>query len=380
MVIFLASSHSLKQGDTVGIIGGGQLGQMLALSAKEMGAKVIVLDPDETCPTGQVADQQIVAKYNDFSALERLAKISDVLTYEFENVDLNALEHLTNERKLPQGVELLKITKNRAAEKGFLQKHGLKTAPFEIVNTKDELEEAVSKIGFPSILKTCEGGYDGKSQFTLTSKEDIDKASELLTQGQCILEGFVVFSLECSVMVAQNANDETTVFPVSENIHKNHILHESIVPARISEELQEKAQKAALKIAQSLHLRGILGVEFFVGKDNELYVNELAPRPHNSGHYSIEACDFSQFDIHDRAIMNWPLPKIELLKPAVMVNILGQHKEGSEALILEKPKWHFHDYGKKDVRVDRKMGHVTILTDDLEKTLAEIDDTRIWTK
>lgn len=380
MVIFLASSHSLKQGDTVGIIGGGQLGQMLALSAKEMGAKVIVLDPDETCPTGQVADQQIVAKYNDFSALERLAKMSDVLTYEFENVDLNALEHLTNERKLPQGVELLKITKNRAAEKEFLQKHGLKTAPFEIVNTKDELEEAVSKIGFPSILKTCEGGYDGKSQFTLTSKEDIDKASELLTQGQCILEGFVVFSLECSVMVAQNANDETTVFPVSENIHKNHILHESIVPARISEELQEKAQKAALKIAQSLHLRGILGVEFFVGKDNELYVNELAPRPHNSGHYSIEACDFSQFDIHDRAIMNWPLPKIELLKPAVMVNILGQHKEGSEALILEKPKWHFHDYGKKDVRVDRKMGHVTILTDDLEKTLAEIDDTRIWTK
>lgn len=377
-VIFLADTEQLKQGQTIGIIGGGQLGQMLVLSAKAMGLKTIILDPDATCPAGQAADAQIVAPYDDLLALEELAKRSDVLTYEFENVDLVALEHLTDAKLLPQGTKLLQITKNRLAEKTFLHEHDLKTAPFRAVNTRAELDQAVAQLGFPSILKTCEGGYDGKAQFTLKEEADLDAASELLVQGPCILEGFVNFSLECSVMVARNAKGEVTVFPVSENVHRDHILHESIIPARITLKEQQKAQTIAIKIAQSLNLRGILGVELFVEPNGEIYVNELAPRPHNSGHYSIEACNFSQFDIHNRAVMNWPLPKIELLKPAIMVNILGQHKALSEVLIAQKPQWHFHDYGKKDVRVDRKMGHITILTDDLEQTLAEIKATQVW--
>lgn len=346
-VIFLADTEQLKQGQTIGIIGGGQLGQMLVLSAKAMGLKTIILDPDATCPAGQAADAQIVAPYDDLLALEELAKRSDVLTYEFENVDLAALEHLTDAKLLPQGTKLLQITKNRLAEKTFLHEHGLKTAPFRAVNTRVELEQAVAQLGFPSILKTCEGGYDGKAQFTLKEEADLDAASELLAQGPCILEGFVNFSLECSVMVARNAKGEVTVFPVSENVHRDHILHESIIPARITLKEQQKAQTIAIKIAQSLNLRGILGVELFVEPNGEIYVNELAPRPHNSGHYSIEACNFSQFDIHNRAVMNWPLPKIELLKQAIMVNILGQHKALSEDLIARKPQWHFHDYGKK---------------------------------
>ncbi|MCR1900416.1 5-(carboxyamino)imidazole ribonucleotide synthase [Ligilactobacillus apodemi] len=376
-VIFL-NNKMVAQNGTIGIIGGGQLGQMLVLSAKEMGLKTVILDPDPTCPAGQASDEQIVAPYDDFSALEKLAKRVDVMTYEFENVDLEALEHLTDAKLLPQGTRLLKITKNRLAEKTFLHESGLKTAPFEAVKNKVELKQAVAKLGMPSILKTCEGGYDGKAQVTLKQSADLLEAEKLLQQGPCILEGFVDFSMECSVMVARNVSGATTVFPVSENIHRNHILHESIIPARMDEHLQHKAQALALKIAESLDLHGILGVEFFVGKDQEIYVNELAPRPHNSGHFSIEACNFSQFDIHNRAILNWPLPQIELLRPAVMVNVLGQHKAGSEALIAQKPQWHFHDYGKKDVRHDRKMGHITILTNDLPTTLAEITATKVW--
>lgn len=376
MVIYLV--EFLKQGKTIGIIGGGQLGQMLVLAAKEMGFKTLVLDPDETCPAGQVADRQLVFAYDDLLALKRLATEADVLTYEFENVDLAALEKLTDQKLLPQGTKLLKITKNRLAEKTFLKEHGLKTAPFAKVTNKAELENALATIGMPSILKTCEGGYDGKAQQNISTVADISLAEKLLAQGPCILEGFVAFELECSVMVARNLAGETTVFPVSENIHRNHILHESIVPARISTSLAKKAQSLAEKIAHSLELKGILGVEMFIGQDEEIYINELAPRPHNSGHYSIEACNFSQFAIHDRAILNWPLPQIELLKPAVMVNVLGQHHAKTQALIQAKPSWHFHDYGKQEVRLDRKMGHITILTDDLTQTLAEIAETTVW--
>lgn len=181
-------------------------------------------------------------------------------------------------------------------------------------------------------------------------------------------------------MVGRNENGEVTVFPVSENIHHDEILHLSIVPARISAELQKKAQQMAVKIADAINLRGILGVEMFVGHDGEIYINELAPRPHNSGHYSIEACNFSQFAVHNRAVCNWPLPKIKLLSPVVMVNVLGQHVAGVRDQIAKRPNWHFHDYGKAEVRHNRKMGHVTILTNDVNQTIKEIADTHIWDK
>ncbi|MFQ7322810.1 MAG: ATP-grasp domain-containing protein, partial [Lactobacillus delbrueckii] len=184
--------------------------------------------------------------------------------------------------------------------------------------------------------------------------------------------------MEASVMIGRNSDGQVTVFPVSENINQGEILHESIVPARISPDLAQKAQEAAVKIAEAIGLKGILGVEMFVTKDDKIVINELAPRPHNSGHYSIEACNFSQFAVHNRAICNWPLPKIKLLSPVVMVNVLGQHVAGTEKLIAEKPQWSFHDYGKGEVRRDRKMGHVTILTDDVDKTLAEIVATKVW--
>lgn len=368
----------IPQGSTIGIIGGGQLGQMMALDAKQTGMKVIILDPTPNCPAGQVADEQIVAPYAGTKSIEKLADKADVLTYEFENVDLNALEDVQDRVYLPQGTNLLYTTKNRLREKNFLRQAGVKTAPFMAVHTSAELKDAVKKIGYPAVLKTSEGGYDGHGQEVLRNKDDLDKCASILATGDCILEGWVPFNCECSVMVGRNEDGEITAFPVSENIHHDEILHLSIVPARISSELQQKAQKIAVQIAQAINLRGILGVEMFVTDDGEIYINELAPRPHNSGHYSIEACNFSQFAIHNRAICNWPLPQVELLKPVVMVNVLGQHVNGVRQQIQKKANWHFHDYGKAEVRHNRKMGHVTILTDDIEATLAEIDNVGIW--
>lgn len=368
----------IQQGETIGIIGGGQLGQMMALDAKQTGMKVIVLDPTPACPAGQVADDQIIAPYSDVEAIEKLAQRADVLTYEFENVDLKALEDVADKVYVPQGTHLLYTTKNRIREKTFLHNAGLQTAPFMAVKNAADLRTAVATIGYPSVLKTCEGGYDGHGQEVLHSAADLAKCSGILSTKDAILEGWVPFKLECSVMVARNENGAVTVFPVAENIHHDEILHLSIVPARISPELQKRAQEMAVKIAHAIDLRGILGVEMFVTSDGQIYINELAPRPHNSGHYSIEACNFSQFAIHNRAICNWPLPKIELLRPAVMVNVLGQHVKGVRQQITQKPDWHFHDYGKAAVRHNRKMGHVTILTNDVEHTLKEIDNTGIW--
>lgn len=370
----------IKQGQTIGIIGGGQLGQMMALDAKQTGMKVIVLDPTPQCPAGQVADEQIIAPYADVQAIEQLAKRSDVLTYEFENVDLKVLEDVADKVYIPQGTRLLYTTKNRIREKTFLRNAGLKTAPFMAVKNKQDLRAAIDKIGYPCVLKTCEGGYDGHGQEVLHSDADLAKCSGILSTKDAILEGWVPFKLECSVMVGRNEDGAVTVFPVAENIHHNEILHISIVPARISQQLQQDARQMAVKIAHAINLRGILGVEMFVTADGEIYINELAPRPHNSGHYSIEACNFSQFAIHNRAICNWPLPKIELLHPVIMVNVLGQHVAGVREQIARKPNWHFHDYGKAEIRHNRKMGHITILTDDFDQTLQEIDNTGIWEK
>lgn len=370
----------IQQGKTIGIIGGGQLGQMMALSAKYGGMKVIILDPTPNCPCCQVADEQIVAEYSDVKAIEKLADKSDVLTYEFENVDLNALSDVADKVAVPQGTNLLYITKHRLREKNFLNEAGCKTAPYVSVKDMTDLRKAIKKIGYKCVLKTCEGGYDGHGQVVLKGNEDLNKpeVAEILSTKDCILEGWVNYQVEASVMVARNANGDVTVFPVSENYNADEILHISIVPARISKAIYEKAQKIAKQIAEAIDLRGILGVEMFILKNGDIYINELAPRPHNSGHYSIEACNFSQFDIHDRAVCNWPLPKIKLLSKVVMVNVLGQHVQGVRSVIPQKPDWHFHDYGKGENRHNRKMGHVTILTNDIEKTLKEINETHIW--
>ncbi|KIL50662.1 phosphoribosylaminoimidazole carboxylase [Jeotgalibacillus alimentarius] len=364
----------------IGIIGGGQLGRMMAIAAKEMGFKIAVLDPSENGPCAQVADFTILTAYDDEKGLAKLAELSDVITYEFENIDYESLKNLSKKAYVPQGAELIKVTQNRQFEKDSLTKANVPTASYKIIENEQQLYDMIGTFVFPMLLKTITGGYDGKGQVKLNSEDDMAEAAQLIRQnGTCILEAFVDFECEISVIVHRNAQGETVTQPIAENMHESQILHASIVPARVKESIKADAIRLAKQVADQLQLVGTLAVEMFVGKEGELYVNELAPRPHNSGHYSIEATSASQFRQHIRAVVNWPLPESDLLKPAVMVNLLGQHVEPALTAIAEYPHWSLHLYGKDEAKLNRKMGHITILTDDLEKTLQEIEASGVWT-
>ncbi|RUL49301.1 5-(carboxyamino)imidazole ribonucleotide synthase [Lysinibacillus antri] len=373
-------TRMIYPGQTIGIIGGGQLGRMMALAAKEAGYKIAVLEPTMDSPCGQVADIRIVAPYNDESALEELAEVSDVITYEFENIDYEGLKRLTEIAHVPQGAELVRITQNRVTEKHAIVEAGCPVAPYIVANNYEELVNQIEQIGYPCIVKTARGGYDGKGQQLLSSTEDLPLAKKLLEHSQCVAEGFVPFVKEISVIVQRNGYGETYCLPVGENIHVHHILHETIVPARISPATYDKAIEAAEKIADYLQLIGTLAVEMFVLEDGQIVINELAPRPHNSGHYSIEACNVSQFVQHIRAVCGWPLRKPKLWAPSIMVNLLGQHVVPLSNSISKYPDWSVHLYGKNEAKVNRKMGHVTIMTENMEETLKQIERSGIWSE
>ncbi|MBC1805360.1 5-(carboxyamino)imidazole ribonucleotide synthase [Listeria booriae] len=372
------SKTYLLPNSTIGIIGGGQLGRMMALAAKEMGYKVIVLDPTVDAPCGQVADEQIVANYTDLNALKELAEKSDVVTYEFENVDNDALHSIENSVRIPQGSELLSITQDRILEKAYLESLNINLAPYAVIVDRDDIEQHINSLGYPAVLKTTQGGYDGKGQYVIQSEEDIDKAVELLRFGTCVLEAWIPFEREVSVIVARNSEGQIETFPVAENDHKNNILHTTVVPAALDEESIHEAEAIAVKLAEYLHLEGVLAVEMFVTGSGAIYVNELAPRPHNSGHYTIEACNISQFTQHIRAIAGLPLLKPELLRPAMMVNILGQHVDGVNEVLAEHPDWFVHYYGKQEAKIDRKMGHITVLSDNPLVEIEKMRATQIW--
>ncbi len=372
------SNQFIAPGQTIGIIGGGQLGRMMALAAKEAGFRVVVLDPSPDSPCGQVADQQIIASYHDESALEELAEKSDVITYEFENIDYKALKKISQKSYIPQGAELIRITQDRIIEKAAIEEAGIKVAPYKVIDSLESLREAAHHLGFPCVLKTARGGYDGKGQYVMHTPEEISEASILLSHGSCVLEAWVPFEKEVSVIVTRNPSGEMKCFPMGENIHVNNILHQTIVPARTEDTIKEKASDIAIALAGHLQLVGTLAVEMFVTRDGSVFVNELAPRPHNSGHYTIEACEISQFAQHIRAICSWPLKSTELLKPAVMVNILGQHTEELYTWISRQPEWSIHLYGKEKAKANRKMGHITTLTNDMEATLKELNEHEIW--
>ncbi|EOW2659384.1 5-(carboxyamino)imidazole ribonucleotide synthase [Enterococcus hirae] len=369
----------LLPGSTIGIVGGGQLGLMMAISAKEMGFKVGVLDPVTNCPAAQVADWYIQGTYDDTFALEELARRTDVITYEFENVSVEALNAISSMSFIPQGTDLLAITQDRLLEKSFLETNNIVIAPYATIVSPTDIQDAIDGIGYPCVLKTTRGGYDGKGQYVLKSRADLVPAMDLLREGTCVLEAWIPFEKEISILVAGNGQGDYSTFPVVENIHRNNILHETIAPAAIADEVVEEAERIARVIAEGMSLSGVLCIEMFLTKTGGLYVNELAPRPHNSGHYSIEACSMSQFDAHIRGICGWPLSKkVRLLSEAVMVNVLGEQLLESYHLIDKKPDWQFHFYGKAQAKKGRKMGHITIVTEDIQQTLDEIKKTNIW--
>lgn len=369
---------TILPGQTIGIIGGGQLGRMMGLAAKEAGFKIAVLDPVMDSPCGQIADVRIVAPYNDEAALEELAEVSDVITYEFENIDYEGLKRLTQFAYVPQGAELVRITQNRINEKAEITASGAPVANYITAQTFEELTSKITEVGFPCIVKTAFGGYDGKGQVKIDSEKELHEAESLFAHSACIAEAFVPFTKEISVIIQRNAEGQSYCLPVAENIHKHHILHESIVPARVHADVLANAEEAAMKIADHLELVGTLAVEMFVLENNKIIINELAPRPHNSGHYSIEACNVSQFHQHIRAICGWPLREPKLWAPSIMVNVLGEHVAPLTNAVARHPDWSIHLYGKAEAKEKRKMGHVTIMTDNVEQTLEEIDASGIW--
>lgn len=360
----------------VGIIGGGQLGKMIAHEARRMSFKVIVMDPTERCPASSIADEQIVADFKDEDAIMRLAAKCDVLTYEIELANSTTLKDLeAKSYPVRPSPETLHIIQNKFRQKSFLRQHKIDVADFDRVRSEDHLYQLCENFGLPVMLKACENSYDGRGNFLITSGEQIGQAFNYFSKNEIMVEKFVPFTKEISIMVARNPSGEIASFPVAENIHKNGILDTSIVPARISQEVELKAKRIAEMTMEVLKGAGIFGIEMFVTKKGDVLINEIAPRPHNSGHYTNEACSVSQFEQHLRAVLDLPLSKPELLCPAVMVNILGnEHLSGSYAIkglrrLLSVAGVKLYVYGKKTSRPGRKLGHITATGRTVEEAL-----------
>ena len=350
---------------TIGIIGGGQLGRMMAISARQMGYRIAVLEPGIDSPLGQIADIELNSQYDDVKALKSLLDVSDVVTYEFENVPYATVRELGPLGYLPQGPMPLIITSHRLREKLAIEEAGYKTAPFLAVMSKDELKVAVKRIGYPCILKTSSGGYDGKGQWVLRSDDDLPEVLAIANDNEYILEGFVNFSKEVSVIVTRSTTGEVQVFPVTENVHVNQILHTSFTPARVGESTRLKAEQIAKGLIKKLDFVGTLAIEMFL-TDDGIIINELAPRPHNSGHWTIDGANVSQFEQHIRAICGLPLIKPVVRGHAVMVNLLGQHIEYALSAwqLPEFSDAKLHLYGKEEMKRDRKVGHINFVGDD----------------
>lgn len=363
-------------GSTIGIIGGGQLGRMMAIAATEMGYHVHIFCPEVDSPAREVAKHATIANYDDRDALIRFARSVDVATYEFENIPAAAVNDVARHVPVYPNPEVLKTSQHRVLEKEAVNKLGIKTAPFVAIKNDADFQAAIKKIGLPAVLKTSQMGYDGKGQWKVKDSshprergdlEPQSKLPEIPAQGgddkPFILEGFVNFNMEISVIVARAANGDVKCYCPVQNIHKNHILAETIAPAPISEALANKAESIACKIAEGLGLVGIMAVEMFV-TDTDILVNELAPRPHNSGHWTIDACITSQFEQCIRAVCGLPLGNPTRLCDAKMLNLIGNEVNDWQKY-TSQPNAKVHLYGKTESRPGRKMGHVTLLAPSL---------------
>ena len=350
----------LAPGSTIGIMGGGQLGRMLALAAAQLGLNSHIYAPEMDSPAFQVAMDHTVAGYHDFAALEQFAKSVDVVTYEFENVPGDTASFLEARCVLAPNSAALKTAQDRVDEKTFIASLGIPIAPFAAVANETDLVSALKKIGRPAILKTRRFGYDGKGQTKILADTSPAVAWAEIGKAPAILEGFVAFDMEISVIAARGWDGAVTVYDVPENHHENHILKSSTVPARISPEIAAAARVMGRKIISALHYVGVMGIEIFVSGKN-LSVNEIAPRVHNSGHWTQDACVVSQFEQHIRAISGWPLGDPKRHSNVVMHNVLGD-EAGKWAEFAAKAQVGVHYYGKSEPRRGRKMGHINVLT------------------
>jgi len=344
---------------TIGIIGGGQLGRMLALAAAELGFKTHIYCPETDCPAGQVATTSTVAAYDDENALSTFAAAVDVVTYEFENIPVDTVAHLAKTNNVFPSAKALEVAQDRWAEKSFMQAQGLGTATFFDITEAADLERALAETGGQGILKTRRFGYDGKGQWRLGADSDLRQIFDALDGRPTILEALVPFEREVSVLIARAQDGTSACYDVIENVHQNQILHRSTLPANLPDALHEKARNMAAKLAAALDYVGVLAIECFVVGD-DLLINEIAPRVHNSGHLTQDACHCGQFEQHIRAIAGWPLGDTTAHSDAVMTNLLGDDVNDWEKLAREKATY-VHLYGKAEARPGRKMGHVNKL-------------------
>jgi len=360
-------------GETIGILGGGQLGRMSAQAAQKLGYKVKIFDPSPSVCASQIAQETITASWDDLNALKKFATGCSRVTLEFENIPPSTLEFVNKITPCYPSARVLETCQNRQKEKEFLKKNKIPCAPFRVVNTLDELKSAVKEIGYPCVLKTAVFGYDGKGQIKITHEnQDLEAAWSITGGGRGVLEAWISHTCEISVIVACGENGETRVYEPTENIHKDHILHLSLSPARIDQTIINEAKMIAQEIAEKIKLTGILAVEMFV-YDKKIIVNELAPRPHNSGHVTMDNNLTSQFDQHIRAVCGLSLGEIKTHTPAVMLNILGdlwRHGETPNWEIAQQyPNVKLHLYNKGQAVPKRKMGHLTVLGPTLEEAL-----------
>jgi 5-(carboxyamino)imidazole ribonucleotide synthase len=365
---------AILPGATLGVLGGGQLGRMFCVAARTMGYRVVVLDPDPDCGAGHIADVHIQADYNDQTALAEMAAQCDVITLEFENIPSQSVYFLAEQTTVYPVAESLEIAQNRDLEKQFAQKAGLQPVPYFALMQESDLQQAADEVGFPAILKSNTLGYDGKGQFVVNDFSELKEAYQQVAKVDCVLEKKIDIECEVSAIVARNGQGEMLSFPISENQHRNGVLHLSIVPARVSPELATLAVENASILAEALSYVGILAVEFFVSKDNILYFNEMAPRPHNSGHYTKDACVTSQFEQQVRMICGLPPGDTRLLSPVVMVNMLGDLWLPDWSSIFARTNIKLHLYGKSEAREGRKMGHFNVLAEDVGSALTTAED------
>ncbi len=351
-------------GSTVGVLGSGQLGRMFAMSAREMGYRVHTFSPDADTPTGQISDVEVTASYDDLDAVRAFARDVDVVTFEFENVPAATAAAIDKIVPVRPAGSVLHTTQHRIREKQFLSGAGIPVAPFRLVRSLDDLNKAIDELGTPSILKTAGFGYDGKGQARIATRDDAASAWASLKTDEAVLEGFIDFERELSIIAARTADGQFAHYGLVENQHKNHILDLTIAPAPHSASLLAAAEEIARTVLTKLDVVGVLCVELFLTRDQQLLVNELAPRPHNSGHWTIDACVTSQFEQQLRTVCGLPLGSTEQLRPAAMANLLGdvwQHGTPNWSAVCAMPDVKLHLYGKLDARPGRKMGHLTAL-------------------
>lgn len=357
----------------IGIVGGGQLGRMLGFAAKRMGFVVTVIDPTPHSPAGQVVDEQIVADYNDEKAIRQLGTISDYITFEIELANAKLLDELTEKGlHVNPSAKTLTIVKDKLAQKEFLKKAGIPVAEFVHVDNKKDIMNAAKKFGYPFLLKARFDAYDGRGNALINNEKDIDTGLNKLKGRKLYVEKFVLFIKELAVMAVRDMKGNIAIYPVVETIHKNNILHIVYAPAPIRKSVYKKAEEFTKDVMQHLKGAGVFGIEMFLTKDGKIFINEIAPRVHNSGHYTIESCVTSQFEQHIRAITGMPLGSTKMITPAaVMMNILGNRQAPAGVIGIERaskiPHVFVHIYGKKETKPERKMGHITAIDTTLEK-------------